>query len=180
MHWFPIAVGSLQAVTMLRQQDERNIRFAQAYEIAQKSGRPLLVVGAPSYMSPFRGHPCGDITLDISEDVARQCPEGFIIADVREIPFPDSYFGAAFCSHVLEHLSSREDILRAWNELNRVSGGNALIAGPSRLGLWNWVIPEHSMFVTQNDKGNLEIDSPISPVERLGAVGIALAALALR
>ena len=179
MHPLPLVLGAVQAATAMRQQAERVDRYNQALQRSQELGLPLLVVGAPAYSSPFRAHPCGDVTLDIREAVLYQCPEGGIISDVRDIPFPDGYFGAIFCSHVLEHLPTRDDILRAWSEMNRISNGNVFIAGPSRLGLWNWVMSEHSMFVTQKGTGELEIGSPISPLERLGAVGLAISAFLL-
>lgn len=123
---------------------ERKQLFRLAREQAVRSGKPLLVIGAPD-----QSYPCGDVTGDIDPRVLLQCPVGGQLIDVRDIPYPDKHFGAAFISHVLEHLFTVDDCEIAWRELWRVAD-YVYVAYPrtyNLIALWN---PQHYLWVKQD------------------------------
>lgn len=127
--------------------EERRHVFKQARDYADSVGKPLLVVGAPKFEF---NHPPGDVTIDISPDIPTSCD--YEIADVRDIPYPDKFFGSVFCSHVLEHLSNMEDACRALDELDRVAD-MVLIVSPHKSSIAAWLHPEHRLWITPSEDG---------------------------
>lgn len=121
---------------------ERRRVFQQARDYADKVDKPLLVVGAPLFGI---NHPCGDVTIDISPEKAAMCDGE--VADIRDIPYPGGYFGAAFASHVLEHLETIEDAQIAISELHRVAD-RVFIVLPSQSSISAWLYPEHHLWLT--------------------------------
>ncbi|HIE17209.1 MAG TPA: methyltransferase domain-containing protein [Dehalococcoidia bacterium] len=75
-------------------------------------------------------------------------PVGWV-ADVAQIPFCDKAFGAAFTSHVLEHLPTIGHAKKALEELNRVADA-VFIAHPSRQSIGAWLHPGHNLWIWQN------------------------------
>ncbi|MBA7644273.1 hypothetical protein ES703_52015 [subsurface metagenome] len=128
--------------------EERWQVYKQARAYADSVGKLLLVVGVPKF-DEFN-HPGGDVTIDISPDVPTSCD--YEIADVRDIPYPDKYFGAAFASHILEHLSTMEDACRALDELDRVAD-MFFIVSPHKSSIMAWLHPEHRLWITENEDG---------------------------
>ncbi len=55
------------------------------------------------------------------------------------MPFPPKSFGAAVCSHVIEHVPDPRALIM---DLERVSDRVFLIL-PSPLFLWTWLWPDH-------------------------------------
>lgn len=149
-----VTAAALLVATSLDQQAERTQKYNQGLAYSRAAGKPLLVVGTPGRY--FRAHPCGSVTLDLNPMVLRQCPQGGEVADVRAIPYPPSYFGAAFVSHVMEHLPSVEDAILAWGELHRVAD-QVLVAGPSPLNLIARLVPDHCLWAWQIPDGSLYI-----------------------
>lgn len=143
-----------QSLTHATQLAERRVKYQAARDQADIVGKPLLVVGRPKFSI---NHPCGDVTLDLDPRVQTECPNG-IVADVRDMPFPDGYFGAAVCEHVLEHLGSIADVQLAWQELHRVAE-TVFIAGPRKYSALAWFIPGHYLWVWQLDDGTLYVQS---------------------
>ncbi len=145
-----------EGLRQLHENGERWSAYQQARAMADALGKPLLNVGCPRI---FPGkYPCGDVCLDISPERLAHCqsPEP-VLADVRDIPYPDAWFGAALCSHVLEHLPTVEDALQALRELRRVAGGRVYVVSPSRLSLAAWLHPEHRLWVEQLPEGSIRI-----------------------
>ena len=148
--WSLVAFGLSQAITMFVQQKERDENFALATAAAARTGKPLLVVGGPwgnaglrrALNWPNHGH--GDVCLDL-EPAACGEPH-FVHGDVRKIPFPAGFFGAAFCSHVLEHLPTPEDCATAVAELHRVAD-EVFLCVPGRGTIIAWLAPEHHLWV---------------------------------
>jgi len=99
---------------------DRHARFRRAQEHARAKGKPLLVVGRPGN-NRIKVYTCGDVTIDLDPGVLKDCPRGGCVADVRSIPYPDGYFGAAFVSFVLDYLPSVHEFERALAELHRVA-----------------------------------------------------------
>lgn len=67
---------------------------------------------------------CSVTGVDISETAVGICrdmyPDGrFLVADAKELPFPDGFFGAAVAVHCLEHLDA-EELEAALREIKRV------------------------------------------------------------
>lgn len=137
-----IREGLLQAVEL----KERHQIFDQARDYADSVGKPLLVVGAPKWGF---SHPFGDVTIDINP---RRGDGEVEIADVRDIPYPDSHFGAAFCSHVLEHLSTIEDAVQALDEMERVAD-KVFVVSPHKTSLIAQILPGHHLWVTPSGDG---------------------------
>ena len=84
-----------------------------------------------------------------------QTPTG-MVADVRDIPFPTGYFGAALISHVLEHLETAQDAVRAVSELRRVAD-HVEVVGPHRFSVAGMVAKGHRLWVLQSRGGNISI-----------------------
>jgi len=100
--WLPlIGFGVWQAVVGLNQVSDRNQKYAAARAYADSVGKPMLMVGGPygaatlGRIFHMKAHGCGDVCLDIDPRACTGCQT--VVADVRDIPFPDKYFGAAFC-----------------------------------------------------------------------------------
>ena len=136
-----------EGICQMIEVSERRKIFNQARQYADNVGKPLLVVGAPKLRF---NHPCGDVTIDISPAMARFCNGE--VADVRAIPYPDDSFGAAFCSHVLEHLATVDDAGKALDELERVAD-KVFVASPSKSSLSAWLNPNHHLWVTSSGDG---------------------------
>ena len=145
--------AALLLVTSVDQQNERNLKYAQGLAESRARGKPFLVVGRPK---GGHAHGCGDICLDIDPRVAQECPV-VKVADVRSIPLADGFAGAAFASHVLEHLPSVEDAMLAWRELHRVADV-VLVAGPRPLNPIARMVPDHSLWCYQRRDGSLYIE----------------------
>lgn len=126
---------------------ERRRIFAQARDYAHSLGKPLLVAG-----SPWRGftHPCGDVTIDISPRKAEFC--GGEIADIRDIPYSDHYFGAALASHILEHLPTIEDACQALDEMHRVAD-KVFVVSPHKTSIMAWLHPNHHLWIMPSGDG---------------------------
>lgn len=135
--------GMVQAIEI----SERRQVFRQARAYADNLGKPLLVVGAPKFNF---NHPCGDVTIDNWEHVPTNCD--YELADVRDIPYSDNYFGAAFASHILEHLPTIEDAFKALDELERVAD-KVFMVSPHKTSLMAWLHPNHSLWVTPTGDG---------------------------
>lgn len=143
-----VGVGIREGIQQLIEVEERHAIFDQARDYADTVGKPLLVVGTPK--SFFRNHPCGDVTIDIDPNIESDCEVE--LADVRNIPYPNHYFGAAFCSHVLEHLSSIGDAIRALGEMERVAD-RVFTVSPHKSSIMAWIHPDHHLWVTPSGDG---------------------------
>jgi hypothetical protein len=149
--------GLWQGSVMLSQAIERQAKYQRAREIADRAGKPLLVVGGPLGGNPFRGiiripsYPCGDYCLDIDPGSCEGC-SNIVVADVRDIPFPDRFFGAVLCSHVVEHMPTIDHAIKAIEELYRVAD-KVLVASPRKASILAWLIPDHFLWVRQDESG---------------------------
>lgn len=142
--WWLILVG-WQALVSIGEYSERKQVYVQARTYANSVGKPLLVVGTTNVPMDY---PCGDVSLDADPFARGNRCVNTIVADVRNIPYPDGYFGAVFISHVLEHLATVEDVELAIHEASRVAD-KVFVVGPSRLNLYAWVLPDHLLWVWQ-------------------------------
>lgn len=145
-----IAIGLLarEGIQQAVEVKERRQIFQQARQYADSVGKPLLVVGAPKAITNYHG--CGEVTIDINPDLNTLCD--YEIADVRSIPYPDGYFGAAHVSHVLEHLPTIDDAVTALDELERVAD-KVFIVSPHKTSIFAWLYPEHHLWLTASGDG---------------------------
>ena len=144
-----LALAGFQVAVTLREHDERRSKYQEAVAYCKTAGKLLLVVGGPyGGVSWMKAHGCGDVCLDINPWACRGCET--VVADIREIPFPDGKFGAAYVSHILEHLPTIEDARRAVGELYRVSD-KVFVCGPGKLNLHAWLMREHHLWVKQDN-----------------------------
>jgi len=146
-----IGLAIYEGLQQVREISERRAAFEQAREYADAVGKPLLVAGAPKFQF---NHPCGDVTLDISPEMAAFCDGE--VADIRAIPYPNRYFGAAYVSHVLEHLPSLDDAITALQELHRVAD-RVFIVSPHKSSLLAWLNPNHHLWIS-TDGGSLIVE----------------------
>ena len=124
-------------------------RYRLALAVARARGKPLLVVGRPG--GSIRIYGCGDVTMDINSKVLTDCPKGGVVADVRKIPFSDKYFGAAFCSHVLNVQERPEDATQGYQELQRVAD-RVFVCYTSPFNLfWRFLSGETRIWLTERD-----------------------------
>lgn len=153
-----VAIGIIalaQVGSLAIEQRDRREKSTRARIYADEVGKPLLVVGAPYGGSPLARvlkvgtHECGDVCLDIQG--CPECPYS-VVSDVRDIPFPDGYFGAALASHVLEHLPTVEDAEMAYRELSRVAD-RVFVASPLRTNIYAWLKTDHHLWVQEEPQG---------------------------
>lgn len=140
-------VGIREGVIQLNELQERGLIFEQARAYADSKRKPLLVIGTPKHSF---SHPFGDVTIDTDTDKLGQ--GNTEIADVRDIPYPNDYFGATYCSHVLEHLPTIEDAFKALDEMERVSN-RVFTVSPHKTSLIAQIYPGHNLWITPSGDG---------------------------
>ena len=151
-----LGVGVWQLAVWLGEIRDKNKKYKAASTYTKGRDKPLLVIGGPwgnkraRHWLKMPAHGNGDVCLDIDRRAIKGHPYG-VIASVTHIPFSDRSFGAAFASHLLEHLPTTDDSNKALAELNRVAEA-VFIAYPSKQSIAGWVIPDHHLWVWQ--KGN--------------------------
>jgi hypothetical protein len=152
-----VGLGLWQLAVWIVETRDKNRKYKAACTHAQEKGKPLLVAGGPWGVTRTRrrlhrsAHGSGDVCLDIDRRAFWDHPKG-VMASVTHIPFSDKCFGAAFASHLLEHLPTVDAARQALDELNRVAEA-VFIVSPSRQSIAGWVIPDHHLWVWQ--KGNI-------------------------
>ena len=115
--------------------------------------KPLVVVGGNYGGSSlfeifgFPVHGAGDICIDSNPDACKN--SNFLQGDIKNIPLPNKYAGAVFCSHVLEHLPSKQDAILALSELIRISDAQFLLV-PSKANLSAWLHNDHKLWLYMN------------------------------
>lgn len=133
------AIGAWELGWFLYQRRERKVLFDKAETAARKHAKPLLIVG-----NPYGQYGCGvvgDVVLDVRS--SSECPTQ-VVGSVEAIPYADKYFGAAICSHVLEHTCLPDKGLA---ELYRVAD-EVFIASPYPWRLSTYLVPRHAWYVT--------------------------------
>ena len=107
----------------------------------------MLVVGEPDGEYPCP--PTGGALVDLRQtSVCRN----HVRASVESLPmFRDKQFGAAFCSHVLEHVNQPQ---RALAELRRVAD-HVWISYPRPWRIATYLIPGHTWLIVPNGRGGL-------------------------
>jgi len=146
-------VGIWQLVVWMLEIQDKNRKYRAATSLARERTKPLLVAGGPWggkrarhwFNKPAHGE--GDVCFDIDRRAIDGHPCA-VVASVTHIPFSDNTFGAAFASHLLEHLPTVSEARQALDELNRVAE-TIFIVYPSRQSIAGWVIPEHHLWVWQ-------------------------------
>jgi hypothetical protein len=152
-----LSLTAWQGMVVLGEEQERRAKYNQAANAAVAAGKPLLVIGGPYGTSGVRAafslaaHGCGDICLDIDARACQSCPSQ-MVADIRRIPYDDGYFGAAIASHVLEHLETIDDAVRALDEMHRVAD-RVWIASPGKSSVIAWLHPGHKLWVEETAHG---------------------------
>lgn len=146
-----------QPCLSLKEIADRVRTFTDARQAADESGKPLLNVGCPS-TNPMGVHACGDVCLDLDPSRLVRCTAQIQLrGDVREIPYPDGYFGAATCFHTLEHLPTVADVERALAELQRVAD-RVYVLSPSRWSPTAWLNPGHTIWPIHQDDGSIRFE----------------------
>ena len=155
-----MGLATQQAYAFIRESYQRSIKYTTASQTAEALGKPLLVVGGPwggsqwRRFAKFPAHGCGDVCLDMDSRSCEGC--NFQEGDIRDMPFQDKEFGAAFCSHVLEHMHTGEDCAHAWWELNRVAD-TVFVCLPGKDTISGWMAPDHHLWVSNLGSGVLKI-----------------------
>jgi hypothetical protein len=163
MHFLFIGLGvclgaaGWQLAVWLDGTRDKNRKYKAASAYAREKNKPLLIAGGPWGTKPARrwfnmpAHGNGDVCLDIDYRAMNGHPCG-VIANVTHIPFLDKSFGAAFASHLLEHLPTVAEARQALGELNRVADAVFLVS-PSRQSFGGWLTKGHHLWVWQ--KGDI-------------------------
>ena len=145
------AVGIWKLIVWMIEIQDKNRKYQAADNCAREKAKPMLVIPGPWGIKPARrwfnkpAHGGGDVCLDIDRRAVYGHPCA-VVGSVTHIPFSDNTFGAAFVSHLLEHMPTTKDAVQALDELNRVADAVFLVY-PSRQSIANWVIPEHKLWV---------------------------------
>lgn len=145
-----------QLIIWIAEVQSKKEKYQAAVAYARANNKPLLVAGGPYgnrklrhfLKLPAHGH--GDICLDIDRNAIGGHPNA-IVASVTDIPFADKSFGAAFASHLLEHLPTTSAAKKALGELNRTAEAVFIVA-PSRQSVGGWLHPGHHLWVWQRGK----------------------------
>ena len=130
------AVAINQVVASSGEVKERKVIYMKALDYSIQIDKPLLVIGTPKGK-----HPCGDTTVDLSEDVLQECPIGGNVLDINDLDrlYPKKSYGSAIFMHVLEHLDEPDLALRkALYVADRV-----YFAGPSWSSITSRVNSQH-------------------------------------
>jgi hypothetical protein len=150
-----LGIGGWQLAVWLGEVGDKNRKFRAASAYALKKNKPMLVAGGPWGNKSARrwfnipAHGNGDVCLDINHRPIQGHPCG-VIATVTDIPFRHKSFGAAFASHLLEHLPTVAEAEKALDELNRVAEA-VFIVSPSRQSISGWLTPGHHLWVWQKN-----------------------------
>lgn len=159
MTWLKLAILSVvgwQGTLTLQKNAERTRKFQEAESYARSVGKPLLVISGPYGNTLYRwfnikAHGCGDVCLDIHAEACTGCPLT-IVGDIRSIPYPDKYFGAAFAAHVVEHMPTVQEGAQAINEMARVAD-RIWIVVPGKLQFQGVFHADHHIWVTEAPGG---------------------------
>jgi hypothetical protein len=152
-----LGIAGWQLAVWVVETRDKNSKYRAASAYARERGKQLLIAGGPWGVRQTRrwlnkpAHGSGDVCLDIDRRALGDHPKG-VIASVTHIPFSDKSFGAAFASHLLEHLPTVDDAKQALDELNRVAEA-VFIVSPSRQSFFGWLTPGHHLWVWQ--KGSI-------------------------
>jgi len=152
-----LVVGIWQLIVWQGEIRDKNRKYEAASACALQKGKPLFIAGGPWGTKQIRhwlkvpAHGSGDVCLDIERCAIGNHPCG-VIASVTHIPFSDKSFGAAFASHLLEHLPDIDYAEKALSELNRVAEA-VFIAYPSMQSIAGWIHRDHHLWIWQD--GNM-------------------------
>ena len=143
------AAVAYQAFFTIKENIERHTHFNAALAFARLVDKPLLVVGL---QRRFWEPPNGDVTVDIDPEVLTI--EGGVLADVKNMPFTDKRFGAAYVAHILEHMETVLDVETAVNECMRIADRVYFLC-PSPYGIIsNFFCPSHYLRIWFDQASN--------------------------
>jgi hypothetical protein len=147
----PQFLVAYQAIITFLEYDKRKKVYLLASNYAKSLNKPLVVVGGYNFQQwgidfdiPVHGQ--GDLCIDIKPSACYN--SNFLQADIRNIPLPDKYAGAVYCSHVLEHLKTIPDAVLAYKELSRIAD-KVFLCYPSKLNISAWVHPDHYLWIDE-------------------------------
>jgi Methyltransferase domain len=142
-----IAVGAA-ALYEIPEQLQRGQVFDVARAEADQRHKLLLNVGCTGLPRPLAYSCAGaDVCLEIDSSKHRFCHCAVrMLGSVLDLPFPDHFFGAAVCFHVLEHLGSIGDAEQAIRQLERVAD-RVYILVPARGSLLATLHPDHHLWL---------------------------------
>lgn len=149
-----------ETVEQIMEFKDRKDKYTAALNYSNSVGKPMLVAGGPygpwSRFWAIPAHGCGAVCLDLNAESCRGCDIA-IVADIRKIPYSDKFFGAAFASHIIEHLPTVEDGKVAITELNRVAE-KVFIAYPRKTSISAQLHPGHHLWVSEVDNGDFLLE----------------------
>ena len=129
----------------LYEKRERLAMYRKALAASKRSGKPMLVVGEPDGEYPCP--PAPGVVVDLRPSSA--CKRHVRVSVERMPMFHDKQFGAAFVSHVIEHVEHPAIALR---ELDRVAD-QVFVSYPRPWRLTTWLIPGHTWLMVPKRGG---------------------------
>lgn len=151
-----VGLAIYQGLIQLSEIAKRKRVYEQALSTARELNKPLVVVGGPLggltilEIIGIPVHGFGDLCIDTLSSACGN--RNFMQASITEIPLPNKYAGAVYCSHVLEHLPNVQSGIKAIEELKRISDYQYVLV-PSKLNLTAWFHPDHHLWVYNNPDG---------------------------
>ena len=161
-------VGGNEYIRLQQRLKQREVKFKEASQHAQRLQKPLLVIGRPDGWTSDRtvkkwdttwwekgAHPCGDITVDVRPPAGNKCPNYISTSAANLGMISSGSIGAIFSSCTLEHI---DDLPKAYSEMKRVLDpkGQIFAIVPQRWSLFAWLFPHHKWIIDQVSAENIE------------------------
>jgi len=145
-------ITSALAIDLIRQDWVKKQAFDYAKRLS--NGKGIINLGAGPHRTLLAQEISGSLAVAANIDIAANGMPHFIQLDIEKerLPFPDRFFGVAFCSHVLEHLDNWDFAL---GEAMRVAE-KVVVVLPHPFSPTGWLAPGHKQHFSFSDIGEIE------------------------
>ncbi len=145
-------VTSAVAIDLIHMDLIKRQAFAYAQSLA--NGKGIINLGAGPHRTFLAQEISQNQAVEANIDIVPNGMPHYIQLDIERerLPFPDCFFGVAFCSHILEHLVSWDFAL---GEAMRVAD-KVVVVLPHPLSPIGWLCPAHRQHFSFDDIAEIE------------------------